>query len=109
MVEITTVGGGYDDVDFYHDGCLYLFADQHVGGTHVPDRWGRNFIDQQFLALCSKLYVLFTCVTPKKVFKSLTAHKDGDKYMVRVQYDDVDLEMEVVEMCHYFTEKLKEI
>ena len=102
VVEITTVGGGYDDVDFYHDGCLYLFADQCVHGTPVPDRWWRNFIDQQFLKLCSKLYTFFICVTPKKTFKSLTTRKEGDKYIVRVQYDDVDLELEVEEMFRHF-------
>ena len=109
-VEITTVGGNYGDVDIHEKGSLFWFGNQHITPVPVPDRWGRNSIDQTFIALCIKIYY-FVYLYPypnKKAFYSLTARKDGDQYMVRVRYDDVDLEMEVVEAFNYFTEKLKE-
>ena len=70
------------------------------------DEFGRDYLDQMFIALCMHLHIFASC--PDVKFHSLTARKDGDRYMVRVRYDDVDLEMEVVEAFHYFTEKLKE-
>ena len=105
VVEITTVGDPCD-VDCDLTGTLYQFSDQCIKGIPIPDQWGRNHIDQQFIALCDKLYVMATCT--KTVFHSLTTRKDGNRYLVRVQYDDVDLEMEVVEAFHYFTKLLEE-
>jgi len=106
-VEITTVGGGYGDVGVHEKGCLFHYANQVCGKpTEVPDMFGRNYLDQKFIALCMLLHMMI--IADKPQFKSLTTRKDGDRYMVRVRYDDVDLEMEVVEMFHYFTEKLKE-
>jgi len=101
-VEITTVGGGHDDVDFFHEGCLYLFGDQCVYNEveqEGVDRWGRNVIDRMFVAICSKFWVLTTVGLIE--FHSLTARNDGDKYLVRVRYDDQDLEMKVEEMYRY--------
>ena len=107
VVEVITVGDPCD-ADSDLTGSLYQFADQYVGCTHVPDRWGRNYIDLRFLALCSRLYAIVTCID-NMVFKSLTTQKVGDKYMVRVQYNEEDVEMGVEEMFNYFTDKLKEI
>ena len=59
-----------------------------------------------FIALCLQLHVFVSYYDVN--FKSHTARKDGDRYMVRVRYGDVDLEMDVVEMFHYLTEKLQE-
>ena len=108
IVEITTVGGNYGDVDIYHEGSLFWFGNQRIMGTPTPDRWGRGHIDQTFVALCIKIYYFMDVFKPQKVFKSLTTRKEGDKYLVRVQYDNEDLEMEVEEMFHYFSKKLKE-
>jgi len=102
VVEITTVGGGHDDVDFFHDGCLYLFGDQCVGNEveiDGIDRWGRNFTDRAFVAICDKLWLATTVGII--VFHSLTTRQDGDKYLVRICYDDLDLEMEVAEMFQH--------
>ena len=105
-VEITTVGGNYEDVDIYTKGSLFWFGNQHIMGVPTPDRWDRNYIDQKFVELCIKIYYFVYFSKPQRVFKSLMTRKDGDKYMVRVQYDDVDLEMEVEEMYNYFVEKV---
>ena len=95
VVEITTVGDPCDE-DADLTGTLYHFADQRVGNPLTQaDRWGRDYIDQCFVTLCDKLYLIATCTGA--VFHSLTTRKDGDRYLVRVQCDDVDLEMEVVE------------
>ena len=102
VVEITSIGAGYDNVDFYHPNSLYMLADQRVGGTPVPDRWGRNEIDQCFLALCARLYALVTCVDGI-VFKSLSARQDGDLYLARLRYNNVDVELTIDEMLDYVT------
>ena len=110
-VEITTVGGDYGDVPIAERGSLFFYSNQVLVGKpkEEVDAFGRNYIDQVFIALCGKLHSFVDRPEPnKKAFHSLTTRKDGDRYMVRVRYDDVDLEMEVVEMFHYFTEKLKE-
>ena len=106
VVEITVVGDPCDE-DADLTGSLYHFADQCVRGESVPDRWGRNYIDQTFVALCARFYVIVTCVKGV-VFHSLTTRKEGDKYLVRVRYDDVDLELKLEEMYNYFSQKLKE-
>ena len=103
-ITITIVGGG---VDGWEKGSLFHYGNQVLNindRSDEPDDFGRNLIDRSFIALCLTLYIY----APYVQFKSLTTRKDGDRYMVRVRYDDVDLEMEVVEMFHYFTEKLKE-
>ena len=105
VVKITMVGDPCD-VDSDITGSLYHFADQYVASTEVPDRWGRNYIDKQFLALCSRLYVIATCC-PDIAFKSLTTRKEDGKYFVRVRYNDVDVELEIDKMYQYFTDKLK--
>jgi len=109
-VEITTVGGGYDDVPIAEKGCLFHYANQCLPwrddlSNEEVDEFGRNFLDRTFIRLCMTLHDDVHLSKPPKVFKSLVTRKDGDRYMVRVRYDDVDLEMEVVEMFHYFTEK----
>ena len=101
------MGGNYEDVDIYHKGSLFWYANQRIIGVPTPDRWGRWHIDQKFVELCLKLYYFVYLSKPKKVFHFLITRKEGDKYVVRVKYDDVDLEMEVVEMSDYFNEKLK--
>jgi len=85
VVEQTTVGGGYDDVDFFSDGCLYLFGDQCVGNEverEGIDRWDRNITYRMFVAICDKLWVL--TMAKDIAFHSLITRKDGDKYLVRV-------------------------
>jgi len=113
-VEITTVGCDYGDVPMYEKGCLFHYANQCMPphenlSKDEVDEFGRNFLDRTFIRMCMKLHSFVDRPEPnKKAFHSLTTRKDGDRYMVRVRYDDVDLEMEVVEAFHYFTEKLKE-
>jgi len=112
-VEITTVGGGHGDVPIAEKGCLFHYANQclYMNPFNNPsgeiDVFGRNLLDQMFIALCNHFYLFVSCCEPPKAFKSLSTRKEGDRYMVRVQYDDVDLEMEVEEMYNYLTEKLK--
>ena len=111
-VEITTVGGGYDDVPIHEKGCLFHYANQCSYEirkiTTDIDKFGRNYLDKMFIALCMYIHCEVYFPTPKKMFKLLTTRKEGDKYIVRVQYDDVDLEMEIEEMYNYFSQKLKE-
>ena len=109
-VEITTVGGGYDDVDIYEKGCLFHYANQwlYQKPNDMVDMFGRNFLDQVFIVLCLQLHLFVCFCEPKIIFKSLTTRKEGDRYLVRVQYDNEDLEMEVEEMFHHFTKLLKE-
>lgn len=105
-VEITTMGGGYDDVPMYEKGSLFHYANQvlYQQPRNEIDNFGRNYLDQVFISLCCGLHVFLMCSEPQKVFKSLTTRKEGDKYLVRLQYDDVDMEMEVEEMYNYFKE-----
>ena len=102
-VEITETG----EDDYDKKGTLFFYTNQ-VAMRHPQkevDEFGRNYIDQVFLALCIRIHDSVHLSKPPKAFHSLTTRKDGDRYMVRVRYDDVDLEMEVVEMFHYFTIK----
>jgi len=108
-VEITTVGGGFGDVPIHQEGCLFHYGNQFMTKSdEIPDKFGRNAIDRMFIALCLQIHIFLIGIIDTVRFHSLTTRKDGDRYMVRVRYDDVDLEMEVVEMFHYFTEKSKE-
>ena len=68
--------------------------------------FGRNYLDLLFIVLCTQIHLFI--VGGGICFHCLTTRKDGDRYLVRVQYDDVDLEMEVEAMYHYIGEKLKE-
>ena len=106
---ITEIGGDGDTAEeIYRKGTVFYFGNQYLYRNRWQgqgnDRFGRNLLDRAFIALCLEIYTFRLAFE----FKSLTARKDGDRYMVRVRYDDVDLEMEVVEAFHYFTEKLKE-
>ena len=104
-VEITETG----EDDLNKKGTLFFYSNQ-VAMYHPQkevDEFGRNYIDQVFMALCIRIYNFITFPVPPKVFHSLTTRKDGDLYFVRVRYDDVDLEMEVVEAFHYFSKLLK--
>ena len=102
-VEITETG----EDDYDKKGTLFFYANQvsYQKPSEEPDIFGRNYIDQVFIALCGKVQGVVVFSDPPKTFHSLTTRKDGDRYMVRVRYDDVDMEMEVVEMFHYFTIK----
>ena len=105
-VEITETG----EDDYNKKGTLFFYANQ-VAMRHPNkeiDEFGRNYLDQVFLALCIRVQEMVVFSATPKMFKLLTTRKEGDKYIVRVQYDDEDLEMEVKEMFHYFTNKLKE-
>ena len=112
-VEIITLGGGYGDVPIAEKGCLFHYANQclyrhpYNNPNREIDVFERNYLDQVFIALCMHLHIFFGGL-PDVDFKSLTTRKEGDKYLVRVQYDNVDLEMEVEEMFHYVSELLKE-
>ena len=104
-VEITETG----EDDYNKKGTLFFYANQcAVRPKEEIDEFGRNYLDQMFIGLCVQLRCFICLPEPPKAFHSLTTLKDGDRHMVRVRYDDVDLEMEVVEAFNYFTEKLKE-
>ena len=105
-VEITTMGGGYGDVPIHEKGCLFFYANQvmYQKPSSEIDNFGRNYLDQLFIDLCAGIHVFVYCSEPRKVFKSLTTRKEGDRYLVRLQYDDMEMEMEVEEMYHYFKE-----
>jgi len=110
-LEVTTVGYSYGDVDICEKGSLFHYANQCLAVSEPLegiDRFGRNYLDKAFIRLCEKINYFICLFEPQKVFKSLIARKECDRYMIRLQYDAVDLEMEVVEMLNYFTEKLKQ-
>jgi len=112
-IEITTVGGGYGDVDIHKKGCLFFYANQWLEKRDKElndeiDRFGRNYLDRVFIELCIHLHFFISCTEPQKRFTSLTARKEGEKYMIKVLYDDVDLEMEVEEMYIHFRNILKD-
>ena len=113
-LEITTLGGGFDGGRIEIQGSLFFYANQVLYNNPiknpdgVPDMFGRNYLDQLFIALCMQLHIFIVSNLPQMIFKSLTTRKEGDRYLVRVQYDDVDMEMEVEEMFHHFTKLLKE-
>ena len=108
-LEIVTIGGGYDDVPIHHIGSLFHYANQWLEKEDIPDKFGRNHLDRSFIALCSRLHLYLMFKQPNITFKSLTTRKEGEKYLVRVQYDDEDLELEVEEMFNYFSKKLEEV
>ena len=105
-VEITETGDG----DYDKKGTLFFYTNQ-VGRHHPSeevDEFGRNYLDQVFIALCIQVQCLVVFPTEPKIFKSLTTRKERDKYLVRLQYDDVDLEMEVEEMYRHLTKSVEE-
>ena len=91
-----------EDKLFYYGNQCWIQNDPLEG----IDQFGRNSIDKTFIAICLLLHV-FVTGTRSVTFHSLATRKEGDKYLVRVQYDDEDLEMEVKEMFHYFIKKLE--
>ena len=107
-VEITETG----EDDYSKKGTLFFYANQVLCGSRPgnehPDEFGRNYLDQVFIALCIRIQGIVAYATSPKTFKSLTTRKDGDKYLARVRYDDVDLEMEVEEMYRYFCNLTKQ-
>lgn len=106
-VEITELGGGFDGKPIDIKGSLFHYANQwlYQKPSTEPDIFGRNYLDQMFIALCIQLHVF---MVGDHEFKSLVTRKASEKYLVRVRYDNEDIEMEVVEMFDYFTQKLKE-
>ena len=107
-VEITETG----EDNYNKKGTLFFYANQcYCQNDNTSedelDKFGRNYLDRMFIALCIQVQCLCVFSTFPKVFHSLTTRKEGDKYLVRVQYDDEDLEMEVKEMFHYFIKKLE--
>jgi len=106
---ITTVGGGHGDVGWEDKNCLYHYGNQVLNindRSAEVDDFGRNLKDRLFIGICLTLYIY--AQMPSIKFKSLSTRKDGDKYLVRVQYNDSDLEMEVEEMFNYLHQKLRE-
>ena len=103
---ITEMGGDGDTPEeIYRKGTVFYYGNQYLYRNRwqgQDDRFGRNQLDCAFIALCLEIYTFRYAF----VFKSLAVRKDGDRYLVRVRYDDVDLEMEVVEAFHYFTKLL---
>jgi len=60
-----------------------------------------------FIGLCILLHVFVVSNLPQMRFKSLTTRKEGDRYLVRFQYDEEDVEMEVEEMYYHFLNRHK--
>ena len=102
-IEITCVGHSP-----YKAGGLYHYARQGIlaDSTEELDAFGRNRTDRLFIQVCEAVFN-FVSWKEGEQFKSLSTRKDGALYLVRVQYDDVDLEMEVEEMYHYFADLSK--
>ena len=106
-VEITETG----EDDYNKKGTLFFYANQV---SYKPteregvDKFGRNYIDLLFLQVCIGVQCLCVFADPQRCFHSLTTRKDGDRYLVRVRWDDMDVEIEVEEAFHYFTNLLKE-
>ena len=97
-VEITCVGHSP-----YKVGGLYHYARQGIlaDSTEELDAFGRNKTDRLFIQICEAVFN-FVSWRDGEMLHSLSCKKEGDKYMARVRYNDVDLEMEVVEMANYF-------
>ena len=102
-VEVTVVG----EDDYHQKGTLYYY------GNQVPsriddgvDNFGRNVIDNKFIALCLTLNLLSLPDEPIVRFKSLHCWKDGEQYLTRVRYNDENITMEIVEAERYFRDML---
>jgi hypothetical protein len=92
-------------------GSLFFYGNQVLMGSRPRpleevDEFGRNYLDQVFIGLCLHLSIFLYNVDSPKAFHSLTTRKDGDRYMVRLEYDDVVLEMEVEAMFKHFIKLL---
>ena len=53
------------------------------------DRFGRNYLDRQFVLLCMTIWAWKTILP----FKSLFCRKDGERYVARLELSDETLEM----------------
>ena len=96
-IEITSYG--YPKLE---DGSLYYYADQvWLGGGQIPDNFGRNQIDIQFIRLC---HILSICLQ-EETFKSLSCKKVGEKYIARLELTDETLEMALAEMVALFEKR----
>ena len=104
-VEVTVVG----DEDLRQKWTLYYYGNQVLNFNDVNekiDKFGRNYIDKLFIALCLALNILSLSPNPDIRFKSLRCWKDGEQYFARVQYDDEDVTMELSEAERYFQDML---
>lgn len=92
-VEITSI----EEVFNYGNQCLLDRRDE-------VDQFGRCYLDKMFITLCIFVHFYFDSTTIKStaMFRSLSCQKEGDNYVVRVQYDDKVLEMELLEMVRHF-------
>jgi hypothetical protein len=68
------------------------------------DRFGRNYLDRQFVGLCEVIYICFLCNS--NMFQSLSCKKDGDKYIVRLQLSNETLELELNEMIELIVQRI---
>jgi hypothetical protein len=94
-IEITEV----DKLFYYGNQALFDVKDG-------LDEFGRNYIDKIFISLCLGLHIFFSPPS-NAAFKSLIAWKDGDNYIARLRYNEVDMEKEIVVMHQYFVEQSK--
>ena len=70
------------------------------------DRFGRNYLDRQFIALCEVIYYFF--LEQKDSFKHLSCKKVGGHYIVRLELNNETLEMELSEMVTAMSQRCKE-
>jgi len=106
-IEITELGGGFDGGEIDIKGSLFHYANQCLSKRDTSpndelDEFGRNYLDRMFIALCIQIHVFVVSHIPQMTFRLFTIRKENDKYMARLQYDNVDLEMELLEMAQYF-------
>jgi len=81
-----------DAVLRYSNQCLFDMDDE-------LDAFGRNYTDKIFIRLCMLVWVARHRFM---AFKSLSCKKVEGAYIVRLQYDNNVIEMELLEMVRYF-------
>ena len=70
------------------------------------DRFGRNYLDRQFVELCWAIY-LYLLAGKEETFQSLCCKKDRDRYIVRLELSKETLEMELSEMVDLIVQRCK--
>jgi hypothetical protein len=87
---------------------LFHYANQCLLGNTWKskdlDDFGRNYYDKTFIRLCIDVYS-YVCYEEEK-FKSLSCKKTGDEYIVRLEFGEEILEMELVQMAEYLEQKM---
>jgi hypothetical protein len=89
---------------------VFNCANQCLLDTRRPDlefdRFGRNYLDRQFVGLCQVIYIYLLC--NQDIFQSLSCKKDGNKYIVRLQLSNETLESELTEMVELIAQRCRE-